>query len=258
MLKSRYSAVESIKIMGNSSKQLLGPNIEVLLWNVYKCQKKGWQKDFTKLSENKDLVLLQEAILNSHFDEQFKNSLKHQWIMARSFKHLKSNIETGVKTGSTVAAKTHYFSVSKHSEPISKTKKMLLATRYPLIIPDQFLLVVNCHLINFVSFKKFSHHLDQVFNSINGHTGPIVLAGDFNTWNSKRLKYFNQLAAVFKLEAVEMVRQPRVRHLFQHLDHIYCRGLAVRDAHVHTNILSSDHFPISLTLRTINADSHQV
>jgi endonuclease/exonuclease/phosphatase (EEP) superfamily protein YafD len=252
MLKSRYSPVESLKIMGYASKQLMGPNIEVLMWNVFKCKKKGWQQDFKTLTCDKDLILLQEAILNSSFDSHFKKSLQHQWIMARSFKHVKTNIETGVKTGSTVAAKKYYFSVSKHSEPISKTKKMLLATVYPLHTLDESLLVVNSHLINFVSFEKFTAHLDQVFQTLEHHDGPILLAGDFNTWNGKRLKYFTQLAKSFSLMELEIARKPRLNHLFQHLDHIYCRGLAIVDAQVHTDIHSSDHYPISFSLRTLN------
>jgi endonuclease/exonuclease/phosphatase (EEP) superfamily protein YafD len=250
MIKSRYSTVESLKIMGSASEHLLGPNITVLLWNVYKCKKKGWQDDFITLIADKNLILLQEAIVNSPFDSHFKKSLQHQWIMARSFKSIKTNIVTGVKTGSTVAAIKHYFSASKHSEPISKTKKMLLATLYPLNIKGQSLLVVNSHLINFVAFEKFKAHLDQVFQTLNNHQGPIILAGDFNTWNKKRLKYFNSLAAIFLLEEVKIVRQPRLKHLFKHLDHIYCRGLVIIDAHVHTDIHSSDHFPISLSLST--------
>jgi endonuclease/exonuclease/phosphatase (EEP) superfamily protein YafD len=251
MIKSRYSAVESLKIMGSASKQLMGPNIEVLLWNVFKCSKKGWQKDFITLTCDKDLIILQEAILNSPFDSQFNKSLQHQWIMARSFRNVKTNIETGVKTGSTVAAKKHYFTTSTHSEPISKTKKMLLATVYPLHTLGQSLLVVNSHLINFVSFEKFRAHLDQVFNALEHHDGPLLLAGDFNTWNGKRLRYFNHLALSYSLGEVEIKRQPRLNHLFQHLDHIYCRGLEVVDAHVHTHIHSSDHYPISLSLRTL-------
>ncbi|MFT5815548.1 MAG: hypothetical protein ACI9VT_003321, partial [Psychroserpens sp.] len=45
MIKGRYSKVESLKIMGCASKQVLGPNIEILMWNVFKCKKKGWQDD---------------------------------------------------------------------------------------------------------------------------------------------------------------------------------------------------------------------
>lgn len=252
MMKSRYRKVESLKIMGCASKLVLGPNIKVLLWNVFKCKKKGWQEDFITLICDKDLILLQEAILNSPFDIHFNQSLQHQWMMARSFRHVKTKIETGVKTGSTVAAKKHYFSASKHSEPITKTKKMLLATVYPLHTPKQSLLVVNSHIINFVSFKKFRAHLEQVFQTLKHHDGPILLAGDFNTWNGKRLKYFNALAMSFSLEEVEMKRQPRLNHLFQHLDHVYFRGLDVVNAHVHTDIHSSDHYPISLTLRMLN------
>lgn len=123
MIKSRYSTVESLKIMGRASKQMMGPNIEILLWNVFKCRKKGWQEDFITLICDKDLILLQEAIINSPFDIHFNKSLQHQWIMARSFRNIQTNIETGVKTGSTVAAKKHFFSASIHSEPITKTKK---------------------------------------------------------------------------------------------------------------------------------------
>jgi endonuclease/exonuclease/phosphatase (EEP) superfamily protein YafD len=250
MIKGRYSKVESLKIMGRASKQVLGPNIEILMWNVFKCRKKGWQDDFITLMHEKDLILLQEAIINTPFDRHFKASLQHQWIMARSFKNIKTNIETGVKTGSTVAAKKHYYSVSEHSEPISKTKKILLASVYSLHTLDQSLLVVNAHIINFVSFEKFKSHLDQVFNTLKHHDGPILMAGDFNTWNSKRLKYFNLLTRLFLLNEVKMKRQPKLKHLFQHLDHIYCRGLTVVDSHVHTHINSSDHYPISLSLRT--------
>lgn len=251
MIKSRYNAVESLTIMGHAPKQSLGENIDVLLWNVFKCQKRGWQEDFKQLISNKDLVLLQEAILNSPFDGHFEKSFHHQWIMARSFRHVKTNIETGVKTGASVAANKHYFSASEHCEPLSKTKKMLLATEYPLDGHEQALLVVNSHLINFVSFNKFKAHLDQVFQTLEHHDGPILLAGDFNTWNGKRLRYFNALATLFSLTEATMIRQPRLSHLFRHLDHVYYRGLDIVDTTVHTHIHSSDHYPISLTMRTL-------
>ncbi|WP_299262512.1 endonuclease/exonuclease/phosphatase family protein [uncultured Psychrosphaera sp.] len=250
MIKDRYKLVESLKLMGRAPKFILGPNIEILLWNVFKCKRKGWQEDFINLTWDKDLILLQEAILNTPFDIHFNQSLRHQWIMARSFKTVKNDIDTGVKTGCSVAAQEYYFSVSKHHEPISQTKKMSLATVYPLNIEGQSLLVVNCHIINFVTFEKFSVHLDQVFQSLADHKGPILLAGDFNTWNGKRLRYFNQLAKSLHLDEVKIKRRPRLSHLLKHLDHIYSRGLTVVDAQVHTHIKSSDHYPISLSLNT--------
>ena len=252
MIKNKYSTIEALKIMGSPSKQLMGPNIEVLLWNVFKCRKERWLEDFISLISGKDLILLQEAILNSPFDIHFNESFQHQWIMASSFKNVKTNIETGVKTGSTVEVKQHYFSASTHSEPITKTKKMLLATEYPLNTEDQSLLVVNSHIINFVSFEKFQAHIDQVFQTMEYHDGPVLLAGDFNTWNKKRLNYFHDRAMSFSLKEVALTRQPRLNHLFKHLDHIYYRDLTVVDAHVHTSIHSSDHYPISLSLRTEN------
>mgnify|MGYP005994722347 CR=1 FL=1 len=249
MIKNRFSPIEKLKIMGSASEFTMGPEIDVLIWNVFKCKKKGWQEDFISLCRDKDLILLQEAIANSPLDTHFKKSTKYQWIMARSFRDLRTNLETGIKTGSTVAAQTKMIMASLHSEPFSKTKKMLLSTIYPLSGRQDSLLVINAHIINFVSFIKFKAHLDSISVVLEQHNGPVLLAGDFNTWNRKRLKYFNALALSFSLTEVGLTRKPKMIHLFQHLDHIYCKGFDIVDAKVLTNIRSSDHHPLHLTLQ---------
>jgi endonuclease/exonuclease/phosphatase (EEP) superfamily protein YafD len=251
MISRQYNTLESLKVMGQAPQKALGPNINVLLWNVFKCKKDGWHDNFVSLQKNKDLVLLQEAILNSRFDIQFSASIEHQWIMARSFKNLRSDIETGVKTGSRVAAIEYKLAASAHGEPITKTKKMSLASLYPLYDSQQQLLVINAHLINFVPLDKFIAHLNVVFEALNTHQGPVLLAGDFNTWNKPRLKYLQALADSFSLSEVKVARRARIKHLFKHLDHIYCRGLQATNVRVHTNIHTSDHYPISLTIRPI-------
>jgi endonuclease/exonuclease/phosphatase (EEP) superfamily protein YafD len=248
MIQSQYKPMESIKIMGSAPKASLGPHFEVLVWNVFKCKRNGWHENFSSLLKNKDLVLLQEAVLNSRFDLEFTQSTEHQWMMARSFKNLRNNIETGVKTGAAVAAQDFSFASSFHGEPITNTKKMSLATRYPLHGQQQSLLVVNAHLINFVSLDKFISHLTIVFDAIKQHQGPVLLAGDFNTWNKQRFKHFHELASSLLLQEVNIARRPRLNHLFKHLDHIYYRGLEVSNVVVHTDVRSSDHFPISLSL----------
>lgn len=235
--------------MGRASELSMGPKIDVLIWNVFKCKKKGWQEDFVNLCRDKDMILLQEAILDSPFDGHFEKSLKYQWIMASSFRDLRSNFETGIKTGSTVAAKTKVAMASLHGEPFSNTKKMLLSTVYPLKGRKDSLLVINAHIINFVSFIKFKAHLDTISTVLEKHVGPVLLAGDFNTWNRKRLRYFNKLALSFSLIEVDLIRKRKMAHLFQHLDHIYCKGFDILDAKVLTNIRSSDHYPLHLTFR---------
>lgn len=235
--------------MGSASEFAMGAEIDVLIWNVFKCKKEGWHDDFVSLCHDKDLVLLQEAIVNSPFDAHFEKSLKYQWIMARSFRDLRTNFETGIKTGSTVAAKTKVATASLHSEPFSNTKKMLLSTIYPISGRQDSLLVINAHIINFVSFIKFKAHLDSISVVLENHVGPVLLAGDFNTWNRKRLRYFNHLALSFSLIEVDLIRKPKMAHLFQHLDHIYCKGFDILNANVVTSIRSSDHYPLHLTLR---------
>lgn len=249
MIKQRYRHIESLKIMGSAAQEVLPSSFDVLVWNVFKCKKKGWQEDFKHLAHNKDIVLLQEAVVNSPFDDYFTQSVTQEWIMARSFGVVKSNLETGVKTGSRVSAQNYHFSTSLHGEPFSATKKMSLASYYPIQSNAEPLLVVNTHLINFVSFNKFQAHLNRVFHTIQQHSGPVLLAGDFNTWNRKRMDYLTTLASNCALEEVVIERQPKLAHLLRHLDHVYCRGLEILQAQVHNNIQSSDHLPISLSLR---------
>lgn len=251
MINAQYRSLESLKVMGNAPKLHLGPSIKVLLWNVFKCKMQGWHEHFESLVENKDLVLLQEAVLNSPFDQHFESSNEHQWIMARSFKHVKSNIETGVKTGASAVAKDYRFASSYHSEPITQTRKMSLASEYELQGYSHPLLVINAHMINFVSTNKFVAHLDVVFQALRGHKGPVLVAGDFNTWNNQRLRHLKTIAASFSLKEVNITRRPRLNHMFKHLDHIFYRGLEVSKVQVHSDITSSDHYPISLSLQPL-------
>lgn len=238
--------MESLSAMGQSSRSQLGQTIHVLVWNVFKCKKKHWAHDFSALSRHQDLILLQESVLNSPHDRLFNDSGQHEWVMARSFKYNHSQLETGVKTGCSALSTHQQCWSSEHGEPFMNTKKMLLATQYDLEQHGETLLVINAHMINFVSFMKFRHQVDQLDEAMKHHSGPIILAGDFNTWNSRRLRYFNALACSFGLHEVPMERKPRINHLYQHLDHVYYRGLKQNKVEVLSSVKSSDHYPIRL------------
>ena len=58
---------------------------------------------------------------------------------------------------------------------------------------NKTLLVVSIHAINIVNTKTFEKHINQVYETIKTHQGPILFAGDFNTWNEKRYKKLGEL-----------------------------------------------------------------
>jgi endonuclease/exonuclease/phosphatase (EEP) superfamily protein YafD len=103
--------------------------------------------------------------------------------------------------------------------------------------------VVNIHAINFVGVNKFSRQVAQVVDLIVGHEGPLVLAGDFNTWNPRRKKILAKAAESLGLNRVPVAAR-RLRHLNQVLDHVFYRGLELLASRPLRHIKSSDHVPL--------------
>lgn len=125
---------------------------------------------------------------------------------------------------------------------------MLLVTLYPIEGSSHMLMVVNVHAINFVSLKKYNRQIAQISQAIEGHDGPVILGGDFNTWNKKR---YGQLVAIvrkFHLVELPMTRKGRIEHLYLHLDHVFYRGLEPLEA-AFVRTRSSDHDPIVARFR---------
>lgn len=245
-----FPAAETLRIMGSSAQGRLGPEINVLVWNIYKGQRPGWETDFQEIVKDKDLVLLQEAVLNTRYDPIFVNSEKMEWVMARAHGHAVTLAETGVKTGCVVKSSRQNFYMSPSVEPVLKTPKMLLATSYPLAGTDKSLLVVNIHAINFVSYVNFARQMNQVVEAMEHHEGPVLLAGDFNTWNRMRYNNLREIAIKMNLTELGLVRKMNFYHLNRDLDHVFYRGLTAENAEISFNVRSSDHYPISVRFRT--------
>jgi endonuclease/exonuclease/phosphatase (EEP) superfamily protein YafD len=114
--------------------------------------------------------------------------------------------------------------------------------------------VVNLHAINFTLSAEgaYREQLDGVRVELASHDGPIVLAGDFNTWSNDRLAAVEALARELGLVAVTFRPDARARFAEHPVDHIYVRGLEVVDAHA-VAVTSSDHNPVFATLR-VRAD----
>lgn len=233
--------------MGAGGITALESTFEIMVWNIYKGRHKAWAGDFCRLIADKDLVLLQESILNTVHDPIFQNPARFEWVMARSYKNRTTLAATGVKTGSTVNSCAQSYFVSPDLEPFIKTPKMLLATTYPLKGRTEQLLVLNIHAINFVSFKKYSRQIEQIVGAVEAHHGPVLLAGDFNTWNGLRYGTLLDITKKMGLEEAILTRSGRWQHLNKHLDHLFYRGMDLKKTEVLFNVRTSDHYPITAT-----------
>lgn len=209
-----------------------------------KCRGSQWQADFLKQLHCHQLLMLQEAGLSPVNLELFDDQESFEWQMARSFHIKRQSLDTGVKTGCRCASLESHCWQSPVHEPFVRTRKMILQTRYRLE-NGQELMVLNTHGVNFVRLRNFHGQLDQLARAAADHQGPLLLAGDFNTWRPARMKGLLQLSRDLGLTEVELSRSARPRHLKQHLDHLFVRGLKPAKAEVLDSIRSSDHYPIS-------------
>ena len=246
-----FTAHDTLHILNGGSQAALSPSFDILVWNMWKGRGRGWENDFQALVQGKEILILQESIFNSRFDPLFSGNDRFEWVMARSFGDVQTQAVTGVKTGAVVKSQAQSFFISPDVEPLFRTPKMLLATSYALQGSETPLLVVNMHAVNFVTLEKFGRQMRQMVEAIGDHEGPVVLAGDFNTWNMARYKNLLALASDMGLNEVPLTRKGRLSHLNKHLDHVFYKGLALESAEVLVNIRSSDHYPITAKFKIL-------
>lgn len=247
LLPQSFTAEDDLQQLGSAPDIHLKPVIRCLVWNIYKAKHRHWQRDFMRLVSGCNLVLLQESIIDAPTDGVFIEDTPHEWIMARSYRQPLTGVATGVKTGCTAVSKQSAFYFSPHTEPLLNTQKLLLVTRYALADEVAELLVLNMHSINFVSTRKYVEQLDQITLALGEHKGPVILAGDFNTWNPARLGHFLAICETADMTEARMQRTGRLAQLNQHLDHVFYRGLTLRSIESLAQVQSSDHAPISVT-----------
>lgn len=219
-----------------------GNPLQVLVWNVYKGQKDGLLNDLAQLSQKMDLMILQESMLNDDFGNTFDQVEGMAWHTALSF--YEDNVGTGVATGTRIAASQVDFIRSEAREPFIKTPKMIITANLPIEGNKNSLLVANIHGINFVSTASFKSHMDQLFERLSTHQGPIVLGGDFNTWNNGRKKYLLKKAEQERLIWLELASDKRKLVL----DHLFVRNINVHQARLLTDYNTSDHLPLYLEM----------
>lgn len=234
-----------------SSRDILVPkNFGLLCWNVHKNN--ATHPDFKSylhniiIEENIDFVLLQEA--------SFRDN-KHCMLSEFSF-DAAANLEVkgkfyGVLTASKVNSQKAEAYLSEGKESFIRTHKSLLVSMYPF--EDRtMLLVFNVHAINFRETKRYSKELERFVALAKDHKGPIIIAGDFNTWNKKRMQKLDEIKERLSLKAVPFNQADKVKSFMgNHLDFILYRDLELLGHNVHKNHKLSDHNPLCVKFKQI-------
>lgn len=233
-------------------------SLRILIWNIHKNKDPNLSTDLAQIGEQADLLLLQEAVNTQEFIMNLRAGLPGtRWSQTNTF--TRNDVSTGVATGSRVTPLTEKSIISKVTEPVLNTPKSILLSLFKInsekpnppsqdansaqMTVDDLLLVANIHAINFVSNETFQKHIQQLVTSIKNHKGPLIVGGDFNTWNERRMQIL--FSALMDLD-LKWVKVPRKG--FLDLDHLFVRGLKPRMAFPLHHINSSDHQPILVDL----------
>jgi endonuclease/exonuclease/phosphatase (EEP) superfamily protein YafD len=217
--------------------------IRIATWNIHKQDDAGWQADLTRFAEANDILLLQEVTLDDTL-RGILGSAGMRWVMASSFLYYDTDI--GVLTATRAVPVAHC--TLRVVEPLIQLPKSSVITWLPVKGSARTLAVANIHSINFsLSLDTYEAQLAAVGDALADHEGPIVFAGDLNTWTGARLDALHKVAARLRLAEIPFA-EGRSRFFGKEVDHILVRGLAVASAAA-IAVKSSDHNPATAVLR---------
>jgi endonuclease/exonuclease/phosphatase (EEP) superfamily protein YafD len=185
-----------------------------------------------------DILMFQEAVFPGNLDSVAGLS----YAAAANIKI--RQVLFGVLTAATADIHTKTDVMSLARETMLATRKNVLMTRYWLGSGD-LLLVVNVHAMNFTSRAWYEWEFSRLFKTLQHHTGPLVVAGDFNCWNRSRLRIIKDLARGLGLKQARPDRSHLVKQFFGfELDRIYFRQMTLRHIDALENRIFSDHNPL--------------
>jgi|GEM_PF-2713257 len=202
----------------------LGTSIRLLSWNILKGEIAGWEQELDSLQANRNVILLQEGMLNPSFRKLLSGIVDKTFVFAASFLWEQAHY-TGIYNGGSGQILRSQFFRSLDREPFSETPKMALSTDFSLD-GVRTLRVINVHSLNFVDDMAYERQLAQALVDFSDHTGPMLLAGDFNTSNQVRWEILERLTTALQLRRVPTNSLPP----WQSLDHIFVKDCEVTRA----------------------------
>lgn len=228
--------------------------LNLLVWNLFKGQgykKKSevhfWQ-DLKLLAESADLHLWQEMLFNQVWQKQMEMHLPKMRVSFASSFQYRNNTRTGVATASVVKPIATKHVRGSEREFFFLTPKVSLISEFLQKHSSgvvEKILVINTHVVNFTTTRSFVSFIDELLDVVQNHRGPLILAGDFNTWNFNRWHSILKILARLDIFPLEFSKDPRILKL----DHVFVRGYQSLAAEIQNDVRSSDHFPIQVKLK---------
>jgi endonuclease/exonuclease/phosphatase (EEP) superfamily protein YafD len=247
--------LQYIRIAYEAQRRFLarGAPIAIVVWNTFKGRRGRYYEVLAEQAADAELILLQEFRHDPALEAAYRELFAaHDAEMAVSF-YTRPNqgAPTGVCTVSRVRALRSRLLLSRYFEPVTRTPKMAICSHYAVGHADcpaeEGLLVLNSHGINFRLRRPFRDQMAQFEEQLHDHRGPVVLVGDFNTWEQGRVRILEKVASA---NGLQRVRFPRgVKAVQGHeLDRVYVRGGVTSEARVLRDTGASDHSMLRFTL----------
>lgn len=218
--------------------------IRLAVWNLWKGS--GGDKfasEFRAIAEQADFLVCQEALLTPQALELFRMDgfeCVHAAAYIRADGH-----RDGVLTASRLKSQGDGQRIlGKFPEPVFKTPKTALVTRHPIIGTDKSIMIVNIHARLIRRIENAMDEILHVIEQLPEHDGPVIFAGDFNTFTPGYLRIITKVLKSHGLIHVPIPEDPR--STLGALDQVFVKNLHVTDIRVDTTIEGSDHFPILL------------
>ncbi|PMH41083.1 hypothetical protein BCU68_05220 [Vibrio sp. 10N.286.49.B3] len=213
--------------------------LDLLVWNIYKQNRATWAQELTQFSQHTQLALLQEASMTDELKQWVSDGLWNS-NQVKAFDALDTTsgvLNLASELPMTACAYTAM-------EPWLKLPKSALFARYALS-SNEILAVVNIHAVNFtLGTQEYHTQLLHLSDALKDHQGPIIVAGDFNSWSSERVAVMKQSLASLGLLEVAFNPDNRIQPFDGiPLDHIFYRGLILESAEAPMTD-ASDHTPL--------------
>ncbi|MEL6907319.1 MAG: endonuclease/exonuclease/phosphatase family protein [Planctomycetota bacterium] len=234
-------------------------SLRVVVWNVHKGLDARLEGDLAALARERTphLFAFQESRPDLRLPEGYGGHHATSFVRRLKGKH------EGVMTLSRVAPSSAHRVRSDERELFVLTPKAALISEYPLD-DGRMLHVVNVHGLNFdPSGRQLARQLEGLRERLAHIEGPLVVCGDFNTWNEARLAAARGVAHDLGLDEVAPdvpggrkghIRGGRLGRALGldprlHLDRLFVRGLTPLRSTWLEQYESSDHAALFAELR---------
>jgi endonuclease/exonuclease/phosphatase (EEP) superfamily protein YafD len=229
----------------SGTDEQLDTSLDFLSWNIQKATDKGWREDLRNFASDVDLAFFQEAAVQA----SITGALPVPMYQAFAAGYSTTKRQTGVLTLSSGAPSLRCHLTAR--EPWLGTPKATSITEHPVRDRRERLLAVNMHAVNFAlgleEFREQVHALEVVMDN---HRGPVIFAGDLNTWSAGRQALIDAFMRKYGLQPVVFAPDLRTTFFGNPLDHVYVRGIRTGSARV-APVSSSDHNALLVRLEIL-------